>query len=49
MWQHVLAVGNDELAVGDDDDTSLEVAKGGAHAGRLGKVMRLGLVEEWDM
>ena len=38
MWQHMLAVGDDKLAVGDDDDTSLEVAEGGAHAGRLRKV-----------
>ena len=29
----VLTVGDDELAVGDDDDVLLEVAKGGPHAG----------------
>jgi hypothetical protein len=44
----VLAVGDDELAVGDDDDASSEVAEGGARAGRLGEVTRMGLVEERD-
>ena len=29
MLQHVLAVGDDELAVRDDDDASSEVAEGG--------------------
>jgi hypothetical protein len=29
MLQHVLTVGNNELAVRDDDDASEEVAKGG--------------------
>ncbi len=33
MWQHVLTVRDDELAVGDDDDVSSSVAEGGAHAG----------------
>jgi len=31
----VLAVGNDELAVGDDDDASLEVAETRARAGEF--------------
>jgi hypothetical protein len=31
----VLAVRDDELAVGDDDDTSSEVAERKAHAGEL--------------
>jgi hypothetical protein len=44
----MLAVGDDELAVGDDDDASSEVAEGGARAGRLGEVTQMGLVEEWD-
>ena len=42
----VLAVGDDELAVRDDDDASSEVAEGGAHAGRLGEVTRMGLDTE---
>ena len=29
----VLTVGDDELAMGDNDNTSLEVARGRAHAG----------------
>ena len=29
----MLTVGDDKLAVGDDDDVLLEVAKGGARAG----------------
>jgi hypothetical protein len=29
MLQHVLTVGDDELAVRDDDDTLSEVAEGG--------------------
>ena len=44
----VLAVGDDELAVGDDDDTSSEVAEGGARAGRLGGGHMDGLIEEQD-
>jgi hypothetical protein len=48
MWQCMLTVGDDELTVGDDNDASLEVAKGGARAGRLGEVTWMGLVEEWD-
>ncbi len=44
----MLAVGDDELTMGDDDDMSSEVAKGGAHTGRLGEVTWMGLVEEWD-
>jgi hypothetical protein len=39
----VLAVGDDELAVRDDNDASSEVADGGARAGRLGEVTRMGL------
>jgi hypothetical protein len=31
----VLAIGDDELAMRDDDDASSEVAVGEAHAGRL--------------
>jgi hypothetical protein len=38
----VLAVGDDELGVKDDDDVSSEVAEGGAHAGRLGEVTQMG-------
>jgi len=48
MWQCVLTVGDNELAMGDDDNASSEVAEGGAHAGRLGEVTWMGLVEEWD-
>jgi hypothetical protein len=44
----VLAVGDDELAVGDDDDTPSEVAEGEPRAGRLGEVTRMGLETEWD-
>jgi len=36
----VLTVGDDKLAVGDDDDVLLEVAKGGAHAEVLGNSRR---------
>jgi hypothetical protein len=39
----VLAVGDDELTVGDDDDASSGAAEGGARAGRLGEVTRIGL------
>jgi len=42
----VLAVGDDELTVGDNDDTLSEVAEGGAHAGRLGEGHTDGLIEE---
>jgi len=49
MWQHVLTIGDNELAVGDDNNASSEVAKRGAHAGRLRKVTWKGLVEEWDI
>ena len=42
----VLAVGDDELAVRDDDDASSEVAEGGARAGSLGEVTRMGLDTE---
>jgi hypothetical protein len=42
----VLAVSDDELAMRDDNDTSSEVAKGGARAGRLREVMRMGLDTE---
>ena len=45
----MLTVGDDELTVGDNDNMSLEVAKGGACAGRLREVTWMGLVEEWDM
>jgi len=34
----VLAIGDDELGVRDNKDTSLDVAEGGARAGRLGEV-----------
>ena len=46
---YVLTVGDNELAVGDDNNASSEVAKRGAHAGRLREVIWKGLVEEWDM
>ncbi len=35
----MLAVRDDELAIGDDNNTSLEVAKGETCAGRLREVM----------
>jgi hypothetical protein len=44
----VLAVVDDELAVGDDDDASSEVAEERARAGRLGEVTRMGLETERD-
>ena len=44
----VLAVGDDELAVGDDDDASSEVAEGEPRAGGLREVTRMGLETEWD-
>jgi hypothetical protein len=51
-WNNVatcmLTVRDDELAMGDNDNTSLEVAKGGAYAGRPGGGHADGLVEEWD-
>ena len=34
----VLAISDDELAVRDDNNTSSEVAEGGACVGRLGEV-----------
>ena len=42
----VLAVGDDELSVRDDEDASSDVAEGGARAGRLGEVTRMGLDTE---
>ena len=36
----MLTVGDDELAVGDDNDTLSEVAEGGAHAGVPGNSRR---------
>ena len=42
----VLAVGDNELAMRDDNNVSSEVAKGGACAGRLGEVTRMGLDTE---
>ncbi len=42
----VLAVGDDELGVRDDEDASSDVAEGGARAGRLGEVTRMGLDTE---
>jgi hypothetical protein len=44
----VLTVGDNELAVGDDDNASSEVAEGGARAGRPGGGHADGLVEERD-
>jgi hypothetical protein len=52
-WDNVvtcmLTVGDDELTMGDDNNTSLEVAKGGAHAERLRGGHMDGLLEEQDM
>jgi hypothetical protein len=45
----MLTVGDDELAVRDDNNTSSEVAEGEPRAGRLGEVTRMGLETEWDM
>ncbi len=42
----MLAVGDDELSVRDDEDASSDVAEGGARAGRLGEVTRMGLDTE---
>jgi hypothetical protein len=39
----VLTVGDDKLAVRDNNDILSEVAKGGAYAGRLGEVTQMGL------
>ena len=36
MVTYMLTVGDNELAVGDDDDTLSEVAEGEAHVGVLG-------------
>ena len=42
----VLAVGDNELGVRDDEDTLLEVAGRRARVGRLGEVMWMGLDTE---
>ena len=42
----VLAVGDDELGVRDDEDALSEVAGRGARAGRLGEVTQMGLDTE---
>jgi len=44
----MLAVGDDELGVRDDKDTSSDVAEGGAHAGKLREVTWMGLDMEWN-
>jgi hypothetical protein len=45
----MLTIRDDELSVRDDEDASSEVARWGAHAGRLGEVMRMGLDTEQNM
>jgi len=45
----MLAVGDDELSVRDDEDVLSDVAKGGAHVGRLREVMRMALDMERNM
>jgi hypothetical protein len=42
----VLVVGNDELDMGGNVAASLEVAKGGTRAGRLGEVTWMDLMTE---
>jgi hypothetical protein len=42
----MLAVRDNELGVRDNKDTLLEVAEGGAHAGRLREVIQMGLDTE---
>ena len=44
----VLAVRDDELSVRDDKDALLDIAEGGAHAGKLREVTRMSLDTEWN-
>jgi hypothetical protein len=45
----VLAIRDNELSVRDDEDALLDIAKGGARAGKLREVMWMGLDTEQNM
>ncbi len=45
----VLAIRDNKLTMGDDNDMLLEVAKGETYVERLREVTQMGLVEEQNM
>jgi hypothetical protein len=45
----VLTVRDDELGVRDNKDALLDIAEGGARAGKLREVTQMGLDTEWNM